>query len=224
MKKYKCTICGFIYDDAKERVKFEDLPETWVCPLCGAPKSAFEEIETQEEIKNDNLKREVETLKNEVIDEDMRKLSAGELSAICSNLSKACEKQYLDKEKELFEDLADYYQNKVVIPEKVTLEDLSNLINEDLKSYPIIMNEARDNGDRGTLRALTWSEKVTRILASIIKRYDKDGVDIIKNTNVFVCDICGFVYIGDKVPDVCPVCKVPSLKIVKMGGLINESI
>lgn len=43
-KKYKCLICGYIYDDAKEDVKFEDLPEDWVCPLCGVPKSSFEEV------------------------------------------------------------------------------------------------------------------------------------------------------------------------------------
>lgn len=43
-KKYKCTICGYIYDDAKEDVKFEDLPADWVCPLCGVGKEMFEEV------------------------------------------------------------------------------------------------------------------------------------------------------------------------------------
>lgn len=43
-KKYKCTICNYIYDNSKEKVKFENLPDDWKCPLCGAPKSAFEEI------------------------------------------------------------------------------------------------------------------------------------------------------------------------------------
>lgn len=43
--KYKCTICGYIYDNETEDVKFEELPETWVCPLCGAPKSMFEKVE-----------------------------------------------------------------------------------------------------------------------------------------------------------------------------------
>ncbi len=44
MKKYRCIICGYIYDEAKEKVKFEDLPDDWTCPLCGSPKSAFEEV------------------------------------------------------------------------------------------------------------------------------------------------------------------------------------
>ena len=44
MKKYRCTICGYIYDEAKEGVKFTDLPDDWKCPLCGAPKNLFEEV------------------------------------------------------------------------------------------------------------------------------------------------------------------------------------
>ncbi len=46
MKKYKCTICGYIYDpaqgddtqDIKPGIKFENLSEDWTCPLCGATK------------------------------------------------------------------------------------------------------------------------------------------------------------------------------------------
>ncbi len=44
-KKWVCTICGFIYDDAKEKVPFEELPDSWVCPLCMHPKSDFELME-----------------------------------------------------------------------------------------------------------------------------------------------------------------------------------
>lgn len=43
-KKYKCLLCGYIYDDAKESVKFEDLPADWRCPICGADKSMFVKI------------------------------------------------------------------------------------------------------------------------------------------------------------------------------------
>jgi len=43
-KKYKCLACGYIYDDAFEDVKFEDLPKNWTCPVCSASKSDFEEI------------------------------------------------------------------------------------------------------------------------------------------------------------------------------------
>ena len=45
MAKYVCTVCGPIYDEEVEGVKFEDLPEDWVCPLCGVGKDLFEKVE-----------------------------------------------------------------------------------------------------------------------------------------------------------------------------------
>ncbi len=41
MAKYRCTVCNYVYDEAKEGIKFSDLSEEWVCPLCGVPKTAF---------------------------------------------------------------------------------------------------------------------------------------------------------------------------------------
>jgi flavin reductase (DIM6/NTAB) family NADH-FMN oxidoreductase RutF/rubredoxin len=43
-KKFKCPACGFIYDEDVEKVKFEDLPDDWVCPVCGTEKSDFFEV------------------------------------------------------------------------------------------------------------------------------------------------------------------------------------
>lgn len=48
--KYRCKVCGYIYDpelgDADGGVKpgtpFEKIPDSWVCPVCGAPRSEFE--------------------------------------------------------------------------------------------------------------------------------------------------------------------------------------
>lgn len=50
MKKYTCTVCGYVYDEAAgdpdngvaAGTKWEDLPEDWVCPVCGAGKDEFE--------------------------------------------------------------------------------------------------------------------------------------------------------------------------------------
>jgi rubredoxin len=53
MKKYRCKVCGWIYDEAKgdpdngiaPGTRFEDLPAEFICPLCGAPKEEFEVVE-----------------------------------------------------------------------------------------------------------------------------------------------------------------------------------
>lgn len=50
MEKWICTVCGYVYDPAvgdstqgiDAGVAFEDLPESWVCPDCGAAKDLFE--------------------------------------------------------------------------------------------------------------------------------------------------------------------------------------
>ena len=49
MQKYRCTVCGYIYDPAvgdpdggiQPGTTFEDMPDSWVCPVCGAAKSEF---------------------------------------------------------------------------------------------------------------------------------------------------------------------------------------
>ncbi len=53
MKKYACVVCGYIYDPAKgdpdgdiaPGTAFEDIPEDWVCPVCGVGKEDFEVVE-----------------------------------------------------------------------------------------------------------------------------------------------------------------------------------
>jgi rubredoxin len=53
MDKYECTLCGYVYDPAKgdpdngvnPGIAFEDVPEDWVCPVCGAGKEDFEKVE-----------------------------------------------------------------------------------------------------------------------------------------------------------------------------------
>ena len=50
MEKWVCKLCGYVYDPAEgdpdngiePNTAFEDLPEDWVCPVCGAGKGMFE--------------------------------------------------------------------------------------------------------------------------------------------------------------------------------------
>ncbi|MGN0977770.1 MAG: rubredoxin, partial [Faecousia sp.] len=99
MKQYVCSICSYTYDEAKglpeagiaPGTKWEDLPEDWKCPLCGASKSDFREKTEQTAPVVALDKPHVE-----------RELSAMEMSIICSNLARGCEKQYLPKQAEDF--------------------------------------------------------------------------------------------------------------------------
>jgi rubredoxin len=53
MDKYVCSVCGYVYDPAEgdpdngiePGTKFDDLPDDWECPVCGAGKSDFEKEE-----------------------------------------------------------------------------------------------------------------------------------------------------------------------------------
>jgi len=41
---WRCTVCGYEYDEAKEGTTFEKLPDDCTCPVCNAPKSEFEKV------------------------------------------------------------------------------------------------------------------------------------------------------------------------------------
>ena len=53
VKKYKCNMCGWVYDEAKgvpdEGIEvgtaWEDIPSDWVCPVCGSVKEDFDMVE-----------------------------------------------------------------------------------------------------------------------------------------------------------------------------------
>lgn len=213
MKRYRCKICGHVYDESKEQVKFVDLPDDWKCPLCGAPKNLFEEIKEE---KSTNVTQMIEEEMNPTsFDEDLRTLSSLELSLICSNLARGCEKQYLEKERQLFQELATYYEEKDSSKEG-TLNDVKQIVGQDLKQQEQAMNVADHHQDRGAKRVLTWAGKSTNIMNMILDNYEKKGIDYLKNTKIWVCDICGFVYIGDVPPTVCPICKVPNFKILEV--------
>lgn len=209
MKKYRCIICGYIYDEVKEKIKFEDLPDDWTCPLCGSPKSAFEEVieEPQKEEESIEEKQEIE--------EDLRSLTNEEITYICSNLAKACEKEYKEEEQNLFAELATYFEEKTKeVPG--TIEDIKEANKQEQKDIEQAMNMADKNSDRGAKRVLTWATKTSNMMKIILENYEKKGLDYIKNTKIWVCDICGFIYIGEEPPKVCPVCKVPSFKILEV--------
>ena len=94
-----------------------------------------------------------------------RELSAMEMSIICSNLARGCEKQYLFEEMEGFQKLAEFFEGKRSRRLPANVQAILERINGDLSErYPAASDAASMEPDRGALRALVWSEKVTRML------------------------------------------------------------
>lgn len=52
MRKFECMVCGYIYEEelgdpdngVDAGTKWENVPEDWVCPLCGVGKDEFQEV------------------------------------------------------------------------------------------------------------------------------------------------------------------------------------
>jgi rubrerythrin len=143
--------------------------------------------------------------------------SERELSAICSNLAKACEKQHKVEEASLFKDLSSYFNQPTMDNQKLESFKLSDYIASDLETnYSAIETSATEVGDRGALRCMTWGKKVTAIHKSILARYDKQKENLLTNNNLYVCDACGFIAIAPQVIEICPICKAPSSRFVKI--------
>lgn len=199
MKEYICTVCGYVHKTDGE------LPQDFICPLCGAGRDAFklkEENNAQKAIEKPHTEKE---------------LSAMEMSIICSNLARGCEKQYLPKESENFKKLSEFFRSKAQPEDMASYEKLLELIEQDLSSgFPYGNIVAGKQPDRGALRCQVWAEKVTRMLQSLLLRYRTEGDKMLENTGVYVCTVCGFVYVGNEPPKLCPVCKVPDWKFEKV--------
>ena len=215
MKQMVCSVCTYTYDEAKgipeagiaPGTRWEDLPDDWKCPWCGAGKEMFRE-------KNEAPSPEPAPVEKPHVE---RELSLMELSVICSNLARGCEKQYLPEQEKGFRELATFFRAKAEPEPAADMEMLLTLVEKDLSAgYPYANAVAAEGPDRGALRALVWSEKVTRMLQSLLNRYYAEGEKMLENTGVYVCSVCGFVYVGDAPPELCPVCKVPSWKFERI--------
>jgi rubrerythrin len=206
--RHVCRVCGYIYDDSKEVMPFEALPEDWTCPLCGAPKSEFAPEGAGEAATKPTAPVDAEA--------DLKELSAGQLAALCSNLARGCEKQYKERESELFRQLADYFTAITPAVDDANVQAVASLLQGDVERYAGVRAVADAASDRGAARACVWGEKVTRMLSSLVNRYLKEGEAMLADTNVWVCTACGFVYVGDSAPELCPVCKVPAWKFERI--------
>ena len=237
VNKYKCSICGYIYDESvgipeagiAPGTRWEDIGEDFKCPVCMVPKSLFkvlaqETLPVQVVAPSPALAPSPAPAAAPAFEApspaatDIKGFCAGELSAIFSNLAKGCEKQRLLAEMDAFNTIANYFKAHTAQVANKGFDDLAVLVNDDLSfGIPTADRVAKGFADRGAQRSLVWSEKVSTMLKALLERYAQEGDALLENTKVYVCDICGFIHIGDGPPEICPVCKVPSFKISPIG-------
>lgn len=217
---YVCQVCGYVYDPAEGSPEsgvtpgtaWEDVPQDWECPVCGAGKSEF----AAQKPAASAQPKPVVANESAMADGEM---SALEKSALCANLARGCEKQYKPVEAGLFRQLADYFSDVAPKAEAPAYGQITALLEKDLdEGFPFANEVSSQAQDRGALRALVWSEKVSRMQKSHLARLEKSGEDAFNDTDIYVCTACGFIYAGDNLPDVCPVCKVPNWKFEKVEG------
>ncbi|MBN2530894.1 MAG: rubredoxin [Deltaproteobacteria bacterium] len=221
MSQYVCTICGFVYDeeagypkgDISPGTLWADVPAEFVCPLCGASKAEFSKQENSVSATSVST----ETVAPVELPKDLS-YSSAELSAIFSNLAKGCEKQYDPEMSELYRQLSTYYGTQQDMEHNADFENLKALLESDLSTGFAVANQvAGSNKDRGSLRALKWAEQVSRMVNAHLGKLKSDSANFLEDTNVYVCEICGFIYVGEEKPEICPVCKVPNEKMTQIG-------
>ncbi|MBN2526573.1 MAG: rubredoxin [Deltaproteobacteria bacterium] len=221
MSQYACTICGFIYDEEagypeggiSAGTLWADVPADFVCPLCGASKAEF--TEKAKGVSSPTVSAPADAPVE--LPKDLN-YSAAELSAVFSNLAKGCEKQYDPEMSMLYQQLSNYYGAQQHTEGKADFESVRQLLESDLSAGFAMANQvAGSEKDRGSQRALKWAEQVSRMVNAHLGKMNAGAADFLEDTNVYVCEICGFIYVGDEKPELCPICKVPNEKITQVG-------
>ena len=136
--RYTCSICGYVYDEEKEKIPWAELPADWKCPLCGASKSDF--------VPEGPAVPAAEAVPVPAGESDMRELTAIEVSVLCSNLAKGCEKQYLPESAAAFSRLAEWFGSRSSAGD-ASFDRLLDKINADLETgFPAVNAAARQYG------------------------------------------------------------------------------
>ena len=99
----------------------------------------------------------------------------------------------------MFRELADYFSSITPAIQDASVENIAALLQEDIDNYTAVRATADAAGDRGAARICVWGEKVTRMLSSLVSRYLREGETMLADTAIWVCTVCGFVYIGENV-------------------------
>ena len=209
MVKYRCTICGYIYEG--------ELPEDFVCPLCKQPASVFEKIEEEAPAESKNPYAGTKTEKN------LMEAFAGESQARnkYTYFANVASREGYDQLAEIFLKTARNEQEHA----RVWFEELGNIgtTAENLAAAAAGENyEWTDMYDRMAKEAdeegfHDLAERFRKV-GAIEKAHEERYLALLNNVEMqkvfekseetmWECRVCGHLVIGKKAPEVCPVCK-----------------
>ena len=220
--KYVCKICGFIYDEATQDAKWNDLDTDWVCPVCKAPKEKFEAVAETSTSKYAGTKTE----------KNLMEAFAGKSMARnkYTFFAEAARKEGLEQIAAIFEETADQEKQHAKMwfaafhgigTTDENLEAAAAGENEEwTEMYARMAQEAREEGFEEL--AIKF-ENVAIVEKSHEKRYLK-LLESYKNGTTFKgdapkgwkCRQCGFIYEGDEAPEHCPTCGYPKAFFERM--------
>ena len=209
MVKYRCTICGYIYEG--------ELPEDFVCPLCKQPASVFEKIEEEAPAESKNPYAGTKTEKS------LMEAFAGESQARnkYTYFANVASREGYDQLAEIFLKTARNEQEHA----RVWFEELGNIgtTAENLAAAAAGENyEWTDMYDRMAKEAdeegfHDLAERFRKV-GAIEKAHEERYLALLNNVEMqkvfekseetmWECRVCGHLVIGKKAPEVCPVCK-----------------
>ncbi|MFH2012009.1 MAG: rubredoxin-like domain-containing protein [Pseudomonadota bacterium] len=194
IKKWKCTVCGYIHEG-------EGPPDK--CPVCGASKYQFILYEKMPDILEKRLKDAF----------------AGESKAYVRNLAfaKKAEEEELSQIASLFKAVAEaervhaseylkYFEGIIGTTEENLKAAFESEIKANTQIYPPLIKEAMELKRED----VAWSFSRSRDVEERHSKLYKDALSAMVTDQVVdyhVCQVCGYVFDGD-LPDECPVCKV----------------
>ncbi|MDD6259139.1 MAG: ferritin family protein [Erysipelotrichaceae bacterium] len=213
--KYRCTVCGYIYDEEKEGTKWEDLPADWTCPLCHVGKDKFEAV--KEEKKNPYAGTKTE--------KNLLEAFAGESQARnkYTYFASVAKKQGFEQIAALFLKTADNEKEhaKLWFKELGMLGDTEENLEagaegENYEWTDMYERMAKDAEEEGFTELAAKFRGVGAIEKTHEERYRKllhnvKMKEVFKKSEVKVweCRNCGHIVVGTEAPDVCPVCGHP---------------
>lgn len=207
MKKWRCTVCGYVYEG-------ESLPEDYVCPVCKAPASKFEEIKETAETKNPYAGTKTE--------KNLQEAFAGESQARnkYTYFAQVAQREGYEQLAEIFLKTARNEQEHA----RLWFQALGNLKDTSKNLLAAAEGENYEWTDMYDRMAKDADEEgfhdlaaKFRLVAAVEKTHEERYRKLLNNVEMkqvfeksgqtmWECRVCGHIVVGTSAPEVCPVC------------------